>query len=93
MTMVTVPASSVRVPPEARDALEQHEPVTVVTHKRSQYVILHPDDFAVVAPMLERYRSGRPIPVEELLTEDDLAILREESDEAPDVGILEYWSS
>jgi PHD/YefM family antitoxin component YafN of YafNO toxin-antitoxin module len=93
MSAVTVPASSVRVPSEAREALSQREAVTVVAHKRSQYVILHPDDYAVVSPMLERHRAGRPIPVERLLTEDDFAIIREESNAAPDDGILESWLS
>ena len=91
MTAVTVPASSVRVPSEAREALNQREAVTVVAHKKSQYVILHPDDYAVVSPILERHRAGRPIPVEKLLTEDDFAIIREESLDAADVGIIEAW--
>ena len=91
MPSVTVPASSVRVPQEARDALNQREAVTVVSHKRSQYVLLHPDDYAIVSPLLERYRAGRPIPVEKLLTEDDFAIIREESSDAADSGILEAW--
>lgn len=90
---VTVPASQVRVPSEARDAVSKREAVTVVSHKRSQYVILHPDDYAVISPMLERYLAGRPIPVERLLTEDDFAIIREESNDAADEGILEYWAS
>lgn len=93
MTTITVPASQVRVSPEARDAVNRREPVTVVSHSRSQYVILHPDDYAVVASVLERHRSGRPIPVERLLTDDDFAIIREESSDAADEGILEYWSS
>jgi non-homologous end joining protein Ku len=93
MTALTVPASQVRVPSEARDAVDRREVVTVVSHKRSQYVILHPDDFAVVSPMLERHRSGRPIPVERLLTDDDFAIIRDESAEQPDAGILETWLS
>lgn len=93
MSAVTVPASSVRVPTEAREALSQREPVTVVAHRRSKYVILHPEDYAVVSPLLERYRAGRPIPVDELLTEDDFAIIREESNAAPDDGILQFWLS
>jgi len=67
--------------------------VTVVSHKRSQYVILHPDDYAVVAPILERHRAGRPIPVERLLTDDDFAIIRDECSDTVDDGILESWVS
>jgi len=93
MNAVTIPASSFRVPQEARDALNQREAVTVVAHKRSQYVLLHPDDYAVVSPILERHRAGRPIPVDRLMTEDDFAIIREESLDAPDAGILEAWGS
>lgn len=93
MSTVTVPASSVRVPAEAREALDNREAVTVVSHKRSQYVILHPDDYAVISSILERHRAGRPIPVERLLTEDDFAIIREESDAAADEGIIEFWLS
>lgn len=93
MTTITVPASQVRVPSAARHAVSQREPVTVVAHRRSQYVILHPDDYAVIASILERHRSGRPIPIERLMTDDDFAIMREESSDAADEGILEYWAS
>jgi hypothetical protein len=86
---VTVPASQVRVPSEARDAVSRREAVTVVSHRRSQYVILHPYDYAVVSAMPERYRAGCPIPVEQLLTGDDLAILREEPNDVAGDGILE----
>ena len=93
MADVTVSASSVRVPPQVRAAVNQREAVTVVSHHRSQYVILHPDDYAVVSPMLERYRAGRPIPVERFHTDDDFAILRDETSDAADEGILEHWST
>ena len=52
---------------------------------------LDPDDYALVSPMLERHRAGRPISVEKLLTDDDFAIIREESTDAADDGILEAW--
>ena len=93
MSAVTVSASQVRVPNEARDAVSRRQAVTVVSHKRSQYVILHPDDYAVVAPILERHRAGRPIPVERLLTDDDFAIIRDECSDTVDDGILESWVS
>jgi PHD/YefM family antitoxin component YafN of YafNO toxin-antitoxin module len=93
MTTVTVPASQVRVPNEAREAVNQREPVTVMSHQRSQYVILHPDDYALVSPILECNRAGRPISVERLLTDDDFAIMREELSDAADEGVLESWAS
>jgi len=35
----------------------------------------------------------RQIPVERFLTDDDFAILRDETSDAADEGILEYWST
>jgi len=93
MSTTTVRAGDVRLPREAREALEQREPVTVTDRDRPAFVILHPDDYAYASPLLERRRQGLPIPVERLLTEDDFAIIREESLDAIDDGILESWVS
>lgn len=93
MTTVNVAASEVRVPEHARAAVAQHRPVCVVSHDRPRYVILHPDDFALLSPMLERHREGRPVPVEQLLTHEDFEVLAEERDADADLaaGILESW--
>lgn len=91
MTTLTVSASTVRVPDEARQAIDDRTPVTVVSYSRPRFVLLHPDDFALVAPLLERAHEGRPIPVEQLLTNDDFEILREEGDSGLGLAVLESW--
>lgn len=81
MATMTVQAKDVRVPSDARRAVARHEPVQVVSHSRPQYVLLHIEDFQLVAPLLERRRAGRPVPLNDLLTEDDFAFLSEERDD------------
>jgi hypothetical protein len=53
----------------------------VVSHSQPQYVLLHVEDFELVAPLLERRRAGRPVALNDLLTDDDLAYLAEETDD------------
>jgi hypothetical protein len=81
MTPKTVHAKDVRMPSAARQAVARHEPVQVVSHSQPQYVLLHFEDFELVAPLLERRRAGRPVPLNDLLTEDDFAFLAEESED------------
>ena len=76
--MVTVPATQVRIPPHAKDALARHEPVVVVKHERPSFVLISADAYALVGPLLERHRAGRPVPIEDLLTEEDLEVLAPE---------------
>jgi hypothetical protein len=93
MTAVTVAASDVRVPEEARRAVEARRPVQVVAHERPRYVILHPADYAFVSSVLERHHQGRPVPIERLLTDDDFAVLAEDSDGELATDLLETWSA
>jgi PHD/YefM family antitoxin component YafN of YafNO toxin-antitoxin module len=72
--MATVPATQVRIPPEAKDALVRDEPVMVVKHERLSFVLISPDAYTLVSHILERYRAGLPVPIEELLTEEDLQV-------------------
>jgi hypothetical protein len=81
MTTRTLQAKDVRVPSSARKAVARHEPVQVVAHSEPQFVLLHVEDFELVAPLLERRRAGRPVPLNDLLTEDDFAFLEEEREE------------
>jgi hypothetical protein len=36
--------------------------------------VLHADDYAVVEALLARHRRGLPVPVAELLTDDDFEV-------------------
>ncbi len=94
MTNLTIPSKNVRVPEQARQAVDNHEDVLVVSRGRARFVLLNAEDYALVSPILEKHRQGQPSPVEALLTADDLAILAEETDEADLLaeGMLESWS-
>ena len=75
MSTVMVSANDVKVSQSVREAVERRDAVTVVVHKRSRFVVIHPDDYEFVRAMLERRRRGQSVPIEELLTDDDLAVL------------------
>ena len=67
MTPFTINASSVRLPEDARAALENHRDVQVVSHRRPRYVLVNADDYALISPLLDRVRRGAPMPIEDLL--------------------------
>jgi hypothetical protein len=85
MTTMIIKSADVRVPKEARQAVAEHRPVEVRVHDRAEYVLVNARDFAFVRPMLERRLAGRPVPVEDLLTDDDFEILAAER--AADSGL------
>ena len=91
--VVIVPGRNVRLPREARDAVSRHCHVEVRNHDKPAYFVLHADDYALVAPILDRHRRGLPVPVGDLLTDDDFAVLAEERDRdrGLDVGIMSAW--
>jgi PHD/YefM family antitoxin component YafN of YafNO toxin-antitoxin module len=93
MTTVTIRAGDVRLPQEARRAVERHDPVTVTERDRSAYVIINAEDFAYVSPLLEQRRRGLPVPIEQLLTDEDYAVLAlDEAEDAVAGGIAESWN-
>lgn len=93
MNTIDVPASNVRVPALARQALAAHQVVEVTSHGTTSIVMIHPDDFVSVRPILERRRRGLPVPIDELLDDDDFALLAEirAGDGAEPVGIAPSW--
>ena len=93
MTPVTVNASRVRVPEDARLALESHRDVRVVAHDKLRFVIVNADDYALISPLLDRVRRGAPLPIDELLDDDDYAVIADLEEEDADlaVGILGAW--
>lgn len=93
MTSVSVPGREVRLPPKAREAVAHRKPVEVRHHDKPAYYVLHADDYALVEPLLERRHRGLPVPVTELLTDDDFAVLDEERrlDSGLDRGIVSSW--
>lgn len=54
--MTTIRAEEARLPRRARDAVDRHEHVVVLSHDRPAYVIVHPDEY----PEPGR-RRGRPM--------------------------------
>ena len=86
VTPFIINASSVRLPEDARLALESHRDVQVVAHRRPRYVLVNADDYALISPLLDRVRHGTPLPIEDLLDDDDFAIIAEL--EAEDEGLL-----
>jgi hypothetical protein len=53
--MATIKADEIRIPRRAREAVAQHEAVTVMNRERPAFVIVNPDDHGDVAPS----RRGR----------------------------------
>lgn len=92
---VVVPGREVRLPRQARDAVAKHRPVEVRNHEKAAYYVLHADDYALVEPLLARHRRGLPIPVADLLTDDDFDVFAEERerDAGLDAGILAAWEA
>lgn len=92
---VVVPGRDVRLPRQARIAVAQHRPVEVRSHNKAVYYVLHADDYALVEPILARNRRGLPVPVSELLTDDDFDVIAEERelDAGLATGILATWES
>ncbi len=85
----------VRLPSQARQAVALKRSVEVRAHDKAAFFVLHPDDYAIVEATLARHREGRPIPVAELLTDDDFAIMNEDrvDDAEINIGILASWTS
>lgn len=92
---LVVPGREVRLPRQARDAVAKHRPVEVRSHDKAAYYVLHADDFALVEGLLSRHRRGLPVPVADLLTDDDFDVLAEERerDAGLDAGILAAWEA
>ncbi|MFB7878058.1 hypothetical protein ACFC06_22650 [Nocardia sp. NPDC056064] len=43
--MTTIRAEEMRLPRRAKDAVDRHERVVVLSHDRPAYVIVHPDEY------------------------------------------------
>ena len=46
----------------------------VVKHERPSFVLISAEAYSLVSHLIERHRAGLPIPIEELLTEEDLQV-------------------
>lgn len=87
MDSIDVPASAMRIAPEARRALAAHRVVEITSHGSTSIVMLHPDDFARVRPMLQRQQLGLPVPIEDLLDDDDFSLLADLRADDGGVGV------
>jgi len=92
---VSITGSEIRLPEQAREALERREHVSVEVHRRPRWVVLPAEDYELVRPLFERRRRGKPIPVSQLLDDDDLAIIEYERERDAGVAwdVLESWKS
>lgn len=75
--------------------MARHVPVEVRNHDKPAYYVLHADDYALVEALLARHQRGLPIPVGQLLTDDDFDIIAEERalDSGLDRTILASWEA
>lgn len=88
--MTTIRAEETRIPRRARDAVDRHEKVVVLSHDRPAFVIVHPDDYPEAATKRRGRRLGEAL---RLLASsatpdpefgDDLESIRNEAGSMPD---------
>jgi len=86
MKLVEVRSQDVRFPGHALEALERNEIVGVTHYGKRRLVCLSGEEFALVEPLLEILREGRPVPSELLMSTEDIALeraLAEDRESAP----------
>lgn len=57
--MTVIRAEETRIPRHARDAVDRHEKVVVLSHDRPAFVIVHPDEYSDDNPDVAPERRGR----------------------------------
>jgi hypothetical protein len=57
--------------------------VVVMKHERPSFAMISADAYALVGHLLDRQRVGQPVPIEDLLTEEDLEVLAPDPNPTP----------
>jgi hypothetical protein len=76
MKVVEVRSQEVRLPATALQALGRREPVAVTHYGKRRHVVLAEEQFALVAPLLELLEEGVTVPMELLMTTEDIELER-----------------
>lgn len=81
MSTVEVRAQDVRLPAEATEALADGVPVAVTRYGHRTAVVLSEEQFRLVEPVLELLMKGATVSAEMLMTEADIALMRDLADD------------
>jgi hypothetical protein len=81
MTEIAIKAEDLRLPAEARDALEGGACVLITRYGKPTSALLKFETYALVAPLLELIQAGVVISPEMLMTIDDIELARDLADD------------
>lgn len=77
MSVIEVKAQDVRIPAEATEALAGGKAVAVTRYGRRTAVLIPDEQFSLIEPVLELLNKGTSVSPELLMTEEDIALMRE----------------
>lgn len=77
MKLLEIRSQDVRLPAEAADALAHGMPVAVTRYGDQVHVVLPTDKFRLVEPLLELLQEGATVSPEMLMTQEDIALMRD----------------
>ena len=81
MTEIAIKAEDLRLPTEAREALEDGACVLITRYGKPTSALLKFETYALVAPLLELIEAGVVVSPEMLMTTDDIALARDLADD------------
>jgi hypothetical protein len=81
MKEIAIKAEDLRLPAEARDALEGGACVLITRYGKPTSALLKFETYALVAPLLELIEAGVVVSPEMLMTKDDIALARDLADD------------
>jgi hypothetical protein len=77
MPEIAIRAEELRLPAEAREALEDGDRVLITRYGKPMSALLSYEAYSLVAPLLELIEEGAVVSPEMLMTKDDIALARE----------------
>src|SRR4051794_7287554 len=77
MTEIAIKAEDLRLPVEARDALEEGARVLITRYGKPTSALLSWEAYNLVAPLLELIEEGAVVSPEMLMTKDDIALAKD----------------
>lgn len=77
MTEIEVKAEDLRLPTEARCALQEGRRVLITRYGKPTSALLSYEAYRLVAPLLELIEEGANVSPEMLMTKDDIALARD----------------